>query len=235
MVDGRFVGTQDWNRHVQPIDQKKSLMELTADRIREAIVAGELGLGSKLSEQRLADALGVSRSPVRDALAALQAEGLVKIERSRGTFVFTPDPDEVDDLCEYRAVLETFAIRKAIQTQPDTLVQQLTTAQTQMQQALNARDPALYTQGDLQFHTSIIEASGNRAVRDAYHRTISPVKALRTHLFTIMNERLDRSMNEHSEILQACIDKDAEHAALRLKEHIFILAVAFRTALSDAT
>lgn len=208
-------------------------MELTADRIRDAIVAGELGLGSKLSEQRLADALGVSRSPVRDALAALQAEGLVKIERSRGTFVFTPDPDEVDDLCEYRAVLETFAIRKAIERNPETLIQQLRNAQTVMQKALKTENSVLYTQGDLQFHKSIIEASGNRAVRDAYHRTISPVKALRTHLFTIMNERLDRSLNEHTGIVQACIDKDAERAALRLKEHIFILAVVFRTALKE--
>lgn len=208
-------------------------MELTADRIRDAIVAGELGLGSKLSEQRLADALGVSRSPVRDALAALQAEGLVKIERSRGTFVFTPDPDEVDDLCEYRAVLETFAIRKAIERNPETLIQQLRNAQTDMQKALKTENSVLYTQGDLQFHKSIIEASGNRAVRDAYHRTISPVKALRTHLFTIMNERLDRSLNEHTGIIQACIDKDAERAALRLKEHIFILAVVFRTALKE--
>lgn len=208
-------------------------MELTADRIRDAIVAGELALGSKLSEQRLADALGVSRSPVRDALAALQTEGLVNIERNRGTFVFTPDPNEVDDLCEYRAVLETFAIRKAIETDPSELIQKLQTAQTQMQKALETGNSVLYTQGDLEFHKAIIEASKNYAVQDAYHRTISPVKALRTHLFTIMNERLDRSLREHSEILKACMEKDAERAAHLLKQHIFILAVTFRVALQN--
>ena len=72
---------------LKKISQPISLMETAVGNIREAIISGQLPLGSKLSEQRLADTLGISRSPVRDALAALQSEGLVKISPKRGSFV----------------------------------------------------------------------------------------------------------------------------------------------------
>ena len=85
---------------MDPIKPPQSLMELTAERIREAIIRGELPLGSKVSEQKLADTLRISRSPVREALALLQIEGLIRVLPKRGSFVFTPDEKTVDDLCD---------------------------------------------------------------------------------------------------------------------------------------
>jgi len=218
---------------LKPIDQPKTLMEATAEQIREAIVSGELPLGSKLSEQRLADVLGVSRSPVRDALASLQNEGLVNISAKRGSFVFTPDLKEVDDLCEYRAVLEAAALRMAIARNPQALVAGMEKSVAYMQAALEKQDVRSYTRGDLQFHKAIIETCGNRSIAHAYQRTISPVKALRTHLFTIMNAALDRSMEEHAAILEACRAGDADEAVRLLEEHVSHLVDAFRTALAE--
>lgn len=220
---------------MQPISHPKSLMEVTAEQIRSAIVAGELSLGEKLSEQRLADALGVSRSPVRDALAALQSEGLVTISPKRGTFVFTPDLRVVDELCEHRTVLETAAIRLGINRNHSKLIRQLAKATTAMQEALAADDPRGFSQADHQFHIAIIESAANRSIAKSYNLTISPLKALRTHLFTIMSEKTDRSVAEHNAVVKAAREKDTDLAVSLLGEHIGHLAEAFRIKLSAET
>ena len=218
---------------MQPVDHPKSLMEVTAEKIREAIVSGELALGSKLSEQRLADALDVSRSPVRDALAGLQSEGLVTISPKRGTFVFTPDMRVVDELCEHRAILETSALRLGIERNHASLLLQIEKASAKMERALAANAPYKYTLGDDHFHSAIIQGAENRSLEKSYNLTISPLKALRTHLFTIMSENTDRSMDEHIAIIEAVRAKDADLAISYLGDHIGHLAEAFRTKLSS--
>lgn len=218
---------------MQPIEQPKSLMEVTAGKIRDAIVSGELPLGSKLSEQRLADTLGISRSPVRDALAALQTEGLVNVSPKRGSFVFTPDMRDVEELCEHRAVLEAAAVRMGIERNYNTLIENLQDACAAMQRALQKSNAKGYSTADDQFHTAILEACENRSIIKAYAYTISPAKALRTHLFTIFDENTDRSMTEHLNVLEACCSRDAALAAKHLTEHIGHLATAFRIGQSN--
>ncbi|MEJ8473287.1 GntR family transcriptional regulator [Roseibium algae] len=210
-----------------------SLTELTADRIRDAIITGDLPLGQKLSEQRLADMLGISRSPVHDALAILQAEGLVNILPKRGSFVFTPDFKDVDDICEHRALLETGSVRLAIARDKDGLVAALQKCVDDMDTALRASSAVDYTKCDLRFHETIVEFSGNRSIASAYKRTISPLMALRTHLFTIMNATLDRSLDEHNQVLNACQSGDADMAAQLLENHISHLIEAYRQELSS--
>lgn len=217
---------------MQPINHPKTLVEVTVNRIRDAIVSGELALGSKLSEQRLSDVLGVSRSPIHDALAVLQSEGLVNISPKRGSFVFSPDLRNVDELCELRAVLESAAIRMGIDRNGTALIRQLEKAIEVMQNKLALGDAHGYTVGDQQFHKAIIDSCDNRSMIRAYHQTISPVKALRTHLFTIMNARLDESMSEHIGIFNACRSRDAAVASALLEEHVGHLVIAFRTALT---
>ena len=208
-----------------------SMTEATADRIRDAIISGELALGSKLSEQRIADMLGISRSPVREAFATLQAEGLVNVFPKRGSFVFTPDLKEVDDLCEHRCVLETASLRRAILTNKAALLQALERAMTTMHVAGEKDDAVSFTKGDIEFHNAIITCGGNRSIASSYRRTISPLMALRTHLFISMNEKLNRSMDEHQNLIQACQNAQLDAACDLLKLHIFHLSEAYQAAL----
>ncbi|EEE46560.1 GntR family transcriptional regulator [Roseibium alexandrii] len=212
-----------------------SLTEVTANRIRDAITTGDLPLGHKLSEQRLADMLGVSRSPVHDALAILQSEGLVNISPKRGSYVFTPDLKEVDNICEHRALLETGSVRRAIARNKDKLVAGLQSCVDEMEEALRVNSSTDYTRGDLRFHETIVRASCNRSIASAYKRTISPLIALRTHLFTIMNANIERSLDEHVELLDACKRGDADLAAALLEDHIGHLIEAYRQELSSQT
>lgn len=219
------------NQFLTKIEPAISMTEETADRIREAIISGDLPLGSKLSEQRLADKLGISRSPVRDALAGLQSEGLVRIYAKRGSFVFTPDLKEVDDLCEHRSILEIASIKKAITSNRKILVQGLGKANKTMEMAIERNDAREFTRGDIEFHNVIINSAGNRSVSATYRRTISPLMALRTHLFVSMNDRLDRSMDEHLGIINACERGLPDVAAALIAEHIGHLSEAYRGAL----
>jgi DNA-binding GntR family transcriptional regulator len=210
-----------------------SLTEVTANRIRDAIITGDLPLGHKLSEQRLADMLGVSRSPVHDALAILQSEGLVNISPKRGSFVFTPDLKDVDDICEHRALLEIGSVRLAILRNRTELVAALEACVAEMEAALAANDAAHYTKCDRRFHETIVHFGGNRSIASAYKRTISPLMALRTHLFTTMNANLDRSLEEHVKLLDACKRGDSDLAATLLEDHIGHLIEAYRQELSS--
>jgi DNA-binding GntR family transcriptional regulator len=217
------------------IKPRSSLIEVTTDRIRDAIIAGDLALGAKLSEQRLADMLGVSRSPVSNALATLQAEGLVKIFPKRGSYVFTPDLEEVDDICEHRCLLEIASLRRAIARDQEALIQGMSNAIAKMTAAAEKGDSGQYTKGDIEFHNTIINCGGNRSIASAYRRTISPLMALRTHLFTIMKATTDPSMDEHLALLEACRNGDLQAAEKIIEEHSGHLVEAYREALSYAS
>ena len=93
--------------------------------MRESIVSGDLELGSALSERALAEKLGVSKTPVREALAQLRVEGLVRIYPQRGAYVFTLSAREVIEICEFRQTLEAAALRLAVERHPKDLADEL--------------------------------------------------------------------------------------------------------------
>lgn len=212
------------------LEPNRSLMEVTADRIRSAIVSGELELGSKLSEQKLADMLGVSRSPVHNALALLQYEGLVVVQPHVGSFVCTPGIKEAFDLCDHRSVLECASLRMALQNDPVGLLKALKEHAQTMTRAMEKNDNTAYTLGDMAFHAAIIDHGGNKSISRAYAHTIGPLMALRTHLFTTMNTHLDRSMAEHIAVIDACQNNDPEHAEAILRTHIGHLVAEYQGA-----
>ena len=96
---------------MERISRPPSLAETVLDRLRADIVRGALGLGELLSERVLAEKLGVSKTPVREALAQLRQEGLVRIVPQRGAYVFSLSAPEVIAICEFRQTLEAAALR----------------------------------------------------------------------------------------------------------------------------
>ncbi|KFB08422.1 GntR family transcriptional regulator [Nitratireductor basaltis] len=218
---------------MKPIPAAPSLMMQTADRIREAIIRGELKLGSKVSEQRLADVLRVSRSPVREALAVLQMEGLINVLPKRGSFVFTPDLKMVSDLCDHRAVLEAACLRFAIRDHHDVLMKKIRHGLDDMQRAIDAGDNIAYSFGDMTFHKSIVESSGNRSIASAYTRTIGPLMAVRTDIIKSNKAHMDVSMHDHLELAAACAEKDIDRAVDIATRHIMRLPASFVTMLEN--
>src|SRR5581483_543506 len=110
---------------VSLIKRPASLTEIALQKIRKAIVEGALPLGSAISEGQLAASLGISKTPVREALAQLRIEGLVTIVPQSGTFVFTLSASEVVEICELRQMLEAAALRLALERNRTRLIDRL--------------------------------------------------------------------------------------------------------------
>ena len=107
---------------VSLIQRPASLTEIALQQVRTAIIEGTLPLGSAISEGQLAASLGISKTPVREALAQLRMEGLVTIVPQSGTFVFTLSATEVVEICELRQTLEAAALRLALERNRSRLI-----------------------------------------------------------------------------------------------------------------
>jgi DNA-binding GntR family transcriptional regulator len=183
------------------IARPRSLTELVVDELRARIIDGRLRLGAALSENALAAELGLSKTPVREALLQLKLERLVEVLPQRGTYVFRLAADQVAPITELREVLELAALRAAMSRNPGGLVDALGEITEGMAQALKRDDTVGYQRLDGQYHQAIIDLSGNPYFSDAYGQIGFRIQALRSRL---SNEaRLNRlSMKDHRAMLK---------------------------------
>ncbi len=147
-----------------------------ADRIRAAIQEGEYQLGEALSELKLAAALGVSRTPVREALSLLQLQGLIEIRPQSGSFVFMPSEEDVAELCIFRRVVELAALRLSFARRREDMLRDMRKAVEMMDHAQAAGDRLEMARADSAFHQSIAENCGNAYLINSYalFRVASP-------------------------------------------------------------
>src|SRR5262245_9618098 len=129
-----------------------SLTREAFERIKDAIVAGDLEFGEHLSESQIANALGMSKAPVRAAFLELKDKGLVTIVPQSGTYVFQPTPDDVRTLSQFRALLENEAVLQAIAHRAGPLLSRLDNAIEQMKHARAANDWNIYRRADSSYH-----------------------------------------------------------------------------------
>ncbi|MEI4472439.1 GntR family transcriptional regulator [Frigidibacter sp. MR17.24] len=200
--------------------QPQSLTAMVTDRLREAIIDGQFALGENISEDRLTSVFGVSRSPVRDALAALQFTGLVEVRPKRGSFVFSPSLDDVAELCQFRFMLEREAARLAHAADRDVLIAAIETLIATMERAEAAGDTRAYAQADTAFHTTFFDLCGNALVRNAYQLADARIATLRTVLTAQYDERRRSSFDEHREMLAAFRADDLATFETILHEHV---------------
>src|SRR6266851_3685099 len=124
--------------------QSNSLPMLVQKELERMILAGDLAAGAKLNEAAVADLLGVSRGPVREAFRALEASGLVRLEKNRGVFVRQISVDEADEIYEVRAALDEFVGRRLAQTASAEQVRDLRARVERMERAAAKGDIDAY-------------------------------------------------------------------------------------------
>jgi DNA-binding GntR family transcriptional regulator len=201
------------------VERPRSLTALVTDQLRDLIVTGRLALGEQLSENALAERLGVSRTPVREAFLRLEAERLVEVRPQRGTFVFRVDADEVREICELREVLETGALRVAFAHDPAALAAALTPL-VEAASAAAFRDPAAYQPHDAAFHETLVAAGRNRQLVEAYSLISARVTALR-YRFLTTRAQVEGSRRQHAEVLRLVGTGDAAGAEEALRHHVY--------------
>lgn len=202
----------------------------TADRIRDdleqAIIAGVYGDGERLDEMSLSEKYKVSRTPVREALHALSASGLVEHLPRRGAFVRYPSFRAMIEMFEVMAELEGMCGRLAARRIDDSQLAAIDLAMKGCELALEAGDTDRYYRENEQFHNLIYEASGNRflqgeAVR--LHRRLRPFRRLQLRV----RNRMRQSMQQHRGIVAALRAGDAGEAERLLCEHIAVQGEKF--------
>jgi DNA-binding GntR family transcriptional regulator len=164
------------------IARPQSLTALVVGELRARIVDGRLRLGEHLSENALAAELGISKTPVREALLQLKLERLVDISPQRGTYVFRLGADEVIKVSELREILEVEAAAAAMKRNYRPLVARTSEVLRDMRKAYQAGDNAAYRTIDGELHRTIIELCGNSFISDAYGPIGLRIQALRSRL-----------------------------------------------------
>lgn len=217
---------------LERLERPRSLAEMVITQIRELIVSGRLALGEQLSESVLAEQLGVSRTPVREAFLRLETERLVEVRPQRGTFVFQYNLAELRDICELREVLETGALRIALSRNRTDAIARLE-READAPETARVVDPALYQTFDNSFHDALVKASANEELIEAYERISGRVRAIRYRL-TRSRRQIIGSQRGHREIVKALKEGRDAAAVQRLAKHVYNAFEMFRREIEAA-
>lgn len=211
----------------------KSLAEIAASQIRDAILSGAFRLGENISEDRLVERLGVSRTPVRDAMALLAREGLVVVRPKRGTFVFETSSEDIKAICDYRELLETQGARVALGNARQAYLDELQDIISAMTTALEADDAEAYGRLDTQFHGAAFSHCGNSYLRDANSLVAGRIAALRANITAPYAERRAESMAEHVVMMDLLSEGNLAAFDAALKVHIRRTEDVYSRALAE--
>ena len=143
-----------------PIKRPKSLRELALEYLRKSIIDGTLKMGQILSERKISEELGVSKSPVREALAQLRDEGLINIEPQKGARVFSLSDDEVSQICDFRLAIEMAAFELALSRNNKALSEDMSQIVKRMITERSRGNEKAYLELDTTFHQIIFEHAG---------------------------------------------------------------------------
>jgi DNA-binding GntR family transcriptional regulator len=186
---------------------------------KERILDGRLAGGELISEGEVANATGLSRTPVREAFLRLEGDGLLRLFPKRGALVVPVSPAEVEAVMETRFLIEMHAIERAIETAAD-LGDGLATVIARQQLAVAAEDPQAFVEGDHEFHRTFVAACGNPILLEL-HDSLRDRQS-RMGLTAIAREagRMDTILREHAEIAATVARHDGERVSTLMRDHL---------------
>ena len=199
------------------LDEHQSLRERIIRRLRDAIVAGDLAANSRLAEPELAKRLGVSRTPLREAIRQLAAEGFVSTIPRGGSFVSQVTPQDAEELYAVRAVIEGLAARQAAEN-PDPAKREIL-GEILEELAKRKGDLRRYHEMSGRFHDAIIALSGNRRLQ-AIHKGVALHVSRMRALSLAGRGRPDVSLRDHRRIVAAILRGRGAEAERLMRAHV---------------
>jgi DNA-binding GntR family transcriptional regulator len=203
----------------------KALYEEVAERLRERIFRRELPPGSWIDELKLAEEYGISRTPLREALKVLAAEGLVTMKLRRGAYVTEVSERDLAEVYHLLALLESDAAGVAAEQASAPQMQHLQNLHEQLRAARNDREE--FFRLNEAFHSELLRIAGNRW-RDQLVADLRKVMKLNRQHSLLKAGRIEESLAEHEALMQALQQRDGPVAAQRMREH-------FRSGLEAAS
>jgi DNA-binding GntR family transcriptional regulator len=194
----------------------RALYEEVAEQLRQRIFSGELEPGSWIDELRLAEEYGISRTPLREAVKVLAAEGLVTMKVRRGAYVTEVNDKDQRDVYHLLALLESDAAGVVAATASDEQLKELLTLHQDLVAAAHEREK--FFQINEQFHIRLLELANNRW-RTQMVDDLRKVMKLNRHNSLFKQGRLEESLNEHQAIMDALLARDAQASVATMKAH----------------
>lgn len=204
-------------------------MSLRADvyeQLKDRLLAGELRTGQFVSQRELADLLGATLNPVREAIRKLEAEGLINVYAQRGIQIVEGGPKAINDTYDYRLLLELNAVKLLIARGDEETIAGMAAKVARSLEAL-AKSPkdrkvrVAALDADYQFHKDLIDFQKNDIISKHYSLNAARLRLFRASLGEPL-QRLELAAKEHLEILDACRARNTDLAAARLSEHVQI-------------
>ncbi|NUS55358.1 MAG: GntR family transcriptional regulator [Streptomycetaceae bacterium] len=193
--------------------------ERVYQHVKDGVLERRYEGGSLLTEGELAEAVGVSRTPVREGLLRLEAEGLIRLYPKKGALVLPVSAQEIADVAETRQLVEAHAARKAVPASPQ-LIARLEELLDQQHREVADGDFAAASVTDRCFHAAVVRSGGNEILTKLYDQLRDRQLRMGVAVMYAGPERVAKSLAEHAEILDALRDGDAERAVSAIRRHV---------------
>lgn len=194
----------------------RALYEEVAENLRQRIFRRELEPGSWIDEVKLAQEYGISRTPLREALKVLAAEGLVTMKVRRGAYVTEVSERDLAEVYHLLALLESDAAAVVARKGTEAQLQQLQALHRELEAAVDDRDRFFAI--NERFHMLLLELAGNRW-RNQMVADLRKVMKLNRHNSLLKSGRIEESLAEHAQVMDALLARDGNAAAQRMQAH----------------
>jgi len=206
---------------VKPIDGSFSLKEHIYDVLKDAIMAMNIYADHaqlKLDERQLSEQLQISRTPIREALARLEQEGLVRVVPRKGVFILRKSVDEILEMITVWAALESMAARLVAERASDEEIRSLRTLLVSFSQDEAKTHLDEYSEANIRFHRRILELAGCGLLLSTADSLFLHMRAIRARTMT-EDDRVQRSIVDHNHIIEAIEARNADLAERLVREH----------------
>lgn len=214
--------------------RRPTLHEEVVEGIRAMIFADELGAGTRVPERALCQRFGISRTPLREALKVLAAEGLITLQPNRGAWVTRLTPEDVDELFPIMGALEGLSGELACQNATDADIAEVRALHYEMALHHTRGDQPAYFRLNQRIHGKIMEMAGNPTLLQTYTSLAQRIGRAR-YLANARIERWDAAMREHEDILDALAARDGARLAALLNDHLLNKRDAVKRVIAEMT
>jgi DNA-binding GntR family transcriptional regulator len=216
---------------LQPIGNSASLRDQAYAMLRQAIADADIYASNeeiRLDERALSESLGVSRTPVREAMTLLEQEGFLRMVPRRGIYIVRKSKREIVEMIQMWAALESMAARLATQHATDEEIARLRHMFDQFRDSTPAEHIAEYSDANIAFHQAIVELSKSQIILDTIKNIFIHVRAIRRMTIS-QSDRASRSIADHLRIIEALEKRDTELAERLVRDHSLGLAAFVET------
>jgi DNA-binding GntR family transcriptional regulator len=204
-----------------------------ADMLRDMIMTGKLKEGDKVNEGRLCETMGISKTPMREALRVLSVEGLIRLVPNRGAFVTKPEFEEIAEMFDVMSLLEGFCARRACEKMTPRNFAHLEKLHGKLEENFDRHDQEEYIRVNNQYHSFIQEIAGNRTLNQIVDGLRKKILLYRFQSLNLP-DRFGSSIREHRDLLEAFRQRDHAGAEALMRQHLQNQTMALKSLVEQS-